>query len=77
MRELFFGFGRSSARQMGKRGSVEGDERVFIVLSPELAVGRKGTQILRATLGFSPKIVTRTLRAMGSGVSGPIPGVSG
>ena len=50
---------------------------VFIVFSPELAVGRKGTRRLRATLVFQPGNSTRTLRAKRSGVSGPIPGVSG
>ena len=50
---------------------------VFIVFSSEIAVGRKGTRRLRATLIFQPGNSTRTLRAMGSGVSVPIPGVSG
>ena len=52
-------------------------EGVYIVFSPKIAVGRKVTRRLRANLVFGPRIVTRTLRAMGSGVSAPIPGVSG
>jgi len=59
-------------------------EGVYILFSPKIAVGRKGTQRLRvyarrlrATLTFQPGNSTRTLRAMRSGVSGPIPGVSG
>ena len=59
-------------------------EGLFIVFSPKIAVGQKGTQRLRvyarrlrATLNFQPGNSTRTLRAMGFGVSGPIPGVSG
>jgi len=57
----FFGFGMSSARQNGKRGSAEGDEGVFIPLTQKIAVGRKVTRRLRvyarrlrATLIFSP-----------------------
>ena len=59
-------------------------EGVFIVFSPKIAVGRKGTRRLRvyarrhhANQVFQPGNSTRTLRAKGSGVSGPIPGVSG
>ena len=84
MRELFLGLGLSSARQSGKREGWRGMEGVFIVFSPKIAVGRKGTRRLRvdarrlrATLVFQPGNSTRTLRAKRSGVSGPIPGVSG
>jgi len=41
-------------------------EGVFIVFTPKIAVGRKGTRRLRATLIFQPGNSTRTLRAMGS-----------
>ena len=58
-------------------------EGVFIVFSPKIAVGQKGTRRLRVyarrlrtTLVFQPGNSTRTLQAKGSGVSGPIPGVS-
>ena len=84
MRELFLGLGLSSAHQSGKREGWRGMEGVFIVFSPKIAVGRKGTRRLRvyarrlrATLVFQHGNSTRTLRAKGSGVSGPIPGVSG
>ena len=84
MRELSFGFGRSSARRNGKGEWTEGGEGVFIPLDPKIAVGRTVTRRLRvyarrlrATLTFRPENSTRTLRAKGSGVSGPIPGVSG
>ena len=77
MRELFFGLKKCSARQMGKREWLKGYGGVFIPLSTKLAVGRGVTRKLRANLFFSPGTVTRTLRAVGSGVSGPIPGVSG
>jgi len=84
VRELFLGLGLSSARQSGKREGWRGMVGVFIVFSPEIAVGRKGTwrlrvyaRRLRATQVFQPGNSTRTLRAKGSGVSGPIPGVSG
>ena len=84
MRELSFGFRRSSARKNGKREWTEGGEGVFIPLDPKIAVGRTVTRRLRvyarrlrATLNFQPENSTRTLRAKGSGVSGPIPGVSG
>ena len=77
MRELSFGFGRSSAQKNGKREWAEGGEGVFIPLDPKIVVGRTVTRRLRATLIFQPKNSTRTLRATGSGVSGPIPGVSG
>ena len=75
--KALFGFGRRSVRQNAMRGSAEGDEGVFIPLTQEIAVGRKVTRRLRANLNFSPGTVTRTLRAKGSGVSGPIAGVSG
>ena len=52
-------------------------EGVYIIFSLKRAVGRRGTGRLRATLGFQTLNRARTLRAMGSGVSGPIPGVSG
>jgi len=84
VRELSFGFGRSSARRNGKRERTEGGEGVFIPLDPKIAVGRTVTRRLRvyarrlrATLTFRPENSTRTLRAKGSGVSGPVPGVSG
>ena len=66
------------------RERTEGVEGVFIPLDPKIAVGRTVTRRLRvyarrlrATLTFRPENSTRTLRAKGSGVSGPIPGVSG
>ena len=59
------------------RERTEGGEGVFIPLDPKIAVGRTVTRRLRATLTFRPENSTRTLRAKGSGVSGPIPGVSG
>jgi len=86
VRELSFGFGRSSARRNGKRERerTEGGEGVFIPLDPKIAVRRTVTRRLRvyarrlrATLTFRPENSTRTLRAKGSGVSGPVPGVSG
>ena len=84
MRELSFGFRRSSARKNGKREWTEGGEGVFIPLDPKIAIGRTVTWRLRvyagrlrATLIFQPKNNTRTLRAKGSGVSGLVPGVSG
>ena len=59
-------------------------EGVYILFSLKRAVGRRGTRRLRvyarrlrATLGFQTLNRARTLRATGSGVSGPIPGVSG
>ena len=62
MREFFLGLGLSSARQSGKREGWRGTEGVFIVFSPKIAVGRKGTRRLRvyarrlrATLTFSPE----------------------
>jgi len=83
VRELSFGFRRSSARRNDKRERTERGEGVFIPLDPKIAVGRTVTRRLRvyarrlrATLIFQPENSTRTLRAMGSGVSGPIPGVS-
>jgi len=52
--------------------------------SPKIVVGRSVTQRLRvyawrlrANLVFGPRAITRTLRTMGSGVSGPMPGESG
>ena len=77
MRELSFGFGRSSARKNGKRERAEGGEVVFIPFDPKIAVGRTVTRRLRATLIFQSENSAQTLRAKGSGVSGPIPGVSG
>jgi len=84
VRELSFGFGRSSARKNGKREWAEGGEGVFISLDPKIAVGRTVTRRfrvyarrLRATLIFQPENSTRTLQATGSGVSGPIPWVFG
>jgi len=84
VRELFLGLGLSSARQSGKREGWRGMVGVFIVFSPKIAVGRKCTRRLRvyarrlrATQVFQPGNSTRTLRAKRSGVSGPIPGVSG
>ena len=67
------------------RGSElkEGKEYLY-PLTQKIAVGPTVTQRLqvyarrlRATLSFQPVNSTRTLRAKGSGVSGPIPGVSG
>src|SRR6185295_16635419 len=59
-------------------------EGVYILFSLKRAVGRRGTRrlrvyarILQATLGFLTLNRARILRATGSGVSGPIPGVSG
>ena len=59
-------------------------EGVYIIFSPKIAIGWRGTRRLRvyarrlrATLGFQSVNSSRTLRAKGSGVSGPIPGVSG
>ena len=76
VRELSFGFGRSSAQRNGKK-KTEGGEGVFIPLDPKIAVGRTVTRRLRvyarrlrATLIFQPENSTRTLRAKGSGVSG-------
>ena len=70
--------------QSGKREGWRGMVGVFIVFSPEIAVGRKDTRRLwvyarrlRATQVLQLGNSTRTLRAKGSGVSGPIPGVSG
>ena len=67
-----------------ERERLKGYGGVFIPLSPKLAVGPKVTRKLRvyawrlrANLVFSLGAVTRTLQAMGSGVSGPILGVSG
>ena len=84
MRELSFGFRRSSARRNGKSEWTEGGEGVFIPLDPKIAVGWTVTPetpgICPETPGnpnFQPVNSTRTLRAKGSGVSGPIPGVSG
>ena len=61
MRELSFGFGRSSAQKNGKREWAEGGEGVFIPLDPKIADGRTVTRRLRvyarrlqATLIFSP-----------------------
>jgi len=54
VRELSFGFGRSSARRNGKRERTEGGEGVFIPLDPKIAVGRTVTRILR--------VYTRRLR---------------
>ena len=69
---------------MGKREWLKGYGGVFIPLITKLAVGQGVTRKLwvyawklRANLFFSPGIVTQTLWAVGSGVSGPIPGVSG
>ena len=69
---------------MAREKRAEGGEGVFIPLDPKIAVGRTVTRRLRvyarrlrATLIFQPVNSTRTLRAKGSGVSGPIPGVSG
>ena len=66
------------------RKKTEGGEGVFIPLDPKIAVGRTVTRRLRvyalrlrATLIFQPENSIRTFRATGSGVSGPIPGVSG
>ena len=84
MRELPFGFRRSSARKNSKREWTDGGEGVFIPLDPKIAVGRTVTRRLRvyaqrlwAILIFQPVNSTQTLRAKGSGVSGPIPRVSG
>ena len=53
-------------------------EGVYILFSLKRAVGRRGTRRLRVySLGFQTLNRARTLRATGSGVSGPIPGVSG
>ena len=72
-----FGLGLSSVRPKLQGEGWRGMDRVFIVFSSKIAVGRKGTRRLRATLVFQPGNSTRTLRAKRSGVSGPIPGVSG
>ena len=86
MRELFLGLGLSSACQSGKRERerLKGYGGVFIPLSPKLAVEPKVTRRLRVyarklreNLYFSRETVTRSLRAMGSVVYGPIPGVFG
>jgi len=66
-----------------ERELKEGREYLY-PLTQKIAVGPTVTQRLRvyarrlrATLIFQPVNNTRTLRAKRSGVSGPIPGVSG
>ena len=84
MRELSFGFRRSSARRNGKR--EENWRRGGSIYTPwpknsSWANSYPETPgICPETPGnpnFQPVNSTRTLRAKGSGVSGPIPGVSG
>ena len=55
VRELSFGFRRSSARKNGKRELTEEGEVVFIPLDPKIVVGRTATRRLRATLIFSAR----------------------
>ena len=52
VRELSFGFRRSSTRKNGKRELTEEGEVVFIPLDPKIVVGRTVTRRLRATLIF-------------------------
>ena len=77
MRELSFGFRRSSARKNGKREWTEGGEGVFIPLDPKNSRWANSYPETPGNPNFQPVNSTRTLRVKGSGVSGPIPGVSG
>jgi len=83
-RALFWLWKEFSSKERQERERTEGGEGVFIPLDPKIAVRRTVTRRLRvyarrlrATLTFRPENSTRTLRAKGSGVSGPVPGVSG
>ena len=84
MRELFLAWVWVQLVKVAKERGWMGMEGVYILFSLKRAVGRRGTRRLwvyarrlRATLGFQTLNRARTLRATGSGVSGPIPGVSG